>query len=416
MKIAMSILDSLERRILNRDRSPFIEECEARSSQLDEQIAGRRVLAVGAAGSIGSQTVKRLLRHRPSLVQVVDVNENALAELVRDLRSSLEGMPAGVGDFRTLPLDFGSPIFRQFLETEKPFDLILNFAAIKHVRSEKDVFSVLHMIDTNILKQAQLLGWLEVAGWRGRYFSVSTDKAANPSSFMGATKRLMEHVIFHREGHSGASERSSARFANVAFSNGSLLQSFEIRLSKGQLLACPREIKRYFVTMAESGAICTLAALLVDDGSIAIPDLDPEENLVPLVDMAQAFLESRGLEAVPFDSEEEARAFLNRRNGDTRRYPLLLTPPDTAGEKPYEEFLARGETAHDIGLASLKGVRHLKPAFDLAALIGELREVCRGGRGGATLSKIGIKEIIARIEPEFAMTHVESTMHLDQRV
>lgn len=413
----MSALDTLERKILNRDRSPYLEECAARGSELTERVRGKRILAIGAAGSIGSQTVKVLLKHKPATVQVVDVNENGLAEMVRDLRSSPEGMPQGVGEFRTLPMDFGSPIFRQFLRAEKPFDLILNFAAIKHVRSEKDVFSVLHMIDTNILKQAQLLGWLDDLSWQGRYFSVSTDKAANPSSFMGATKRLMEHVIFHqRAGAAAGSQRSSARFANVAFSNGSLLESFEVRLRKGQLLACPREIKRYFVTLEESGAICTLAALLVESGTIAIPDLDPEENLVPLLMVAEEFLASRGLEAVPFDNEAEARAFLARQDRNSRSYPLLLTPPDTVGEKPYEEFIARGETARDIGLASLKGVRHLKPDFDLPQLVEELRAACRGDGGNGALSKLEVKDIIARVEPEFAVTHIDSNMHLDQRV
>lgn len=413
----MSALDPLERNILNRDRSPYLDECAARAAELTQRVRGKRILAIGAAGSIGSQTVKELLKHRPALVQVVDVNENGLAELVRDVRSSAEGMPEGVGEFRTLPLDFGSPIFRQFLHAEKPFDLILNFAAIKHVRSEKDVFSVLHMIDTNILKQAQLLDWLDDLSWRGRYFSVSTDKAANPSSFMGATKRLMEHVIFHqRSAGAAGSERSSARFANVAFSNGSLLESFEVRLRKGQLLACPREIKRYFVTLKESGAICTLAALLVETGNIAIPDLDPEENLVPLVKVAEHFLASRGLEAVPFEDEAQARAFLARQDRNSRSYPLLLTPPDTVGEKPYEEFVARGESARDIGLASLKGVRHLTPGFDLPELIEELRAACRGERLNGALSKLDVKGILARIEPEFAVTHVESDMHLDQRV
>jgi len=411
----MSALDSLERNTLNRDRSPYLDECAARASELTERVRGKRILAIGAAGSIGSQTVKVLLRHKPAVVQVVDVNENGLAELVRDLRSSPEGMPEGVGEFRTLPLDFGSPIFRQFLRAERPFDFILNFAAIKHVRSEKDVFSVLHMIDTNILKQAQLLGWLDELAWRGRYFSVSTDKAANPSSFMGATKRLMEHVIFHQRGSAG-SERSSARFANVAFSNGSLLESFEVRLRKGQLLACPREIRRYFVTLQESGAICALAALLVESGTIAIPDLNPEENLVPLKTVAEHFLASRGLEAVPFDNEADARAFLARQDRSSRTYPLLLTPPDTVGEKPYEEFVARGETSRDIGLVSLKGVRHLKPDFDLPALVEELRAACRGDQHNGALSKLDVKDIIARIEPEFAVTHIDTDMHLDQRV
>jgi FlaA1/EpsC-like NDP-sugar epimerase len=413
----MSKLSPLEQRILNRVSSPYLDECAARAADLSERVAGRRVLAIGGAGSIGSQTVKALLPLAPASIHVVDVNENGLAELVRELRSSEDGHIGRLKQFGTLPLDFGSPIFRQFLESEKPFDLILNFAAIKHVRSEKDVFSVLHMIDTNILKQAQLLDWLDALSWRGRYFSVSTDKAANPSSFMGATKRLMEHVVFHKPAVArGVIDRSSARFANVAFSNGSLLDSFETRLRKGQLLACPREIRRYFVTLAESGAICTLAALLVEDGHIAIPDLDPERQLVPLTSVVSHFLQSKGMEAVFMDDEAEARSFLAQRDRDARKYPVLLTPPDTAGEKPYEEFVAAGETARDIGLASLKAVRHLTPSFDLPTLIDELRALSRGERGQASLSKRGVKEVIAQIEPAFALTHIESDKSLDQRV
>lgn len=413
----MTTLDLLEQRILNRASSPYLGEYGERGGELGAAVAGKRVLAIGAAGSIGSQTIKALLPLGPQSIHVADLNENGLAELVRELRSSNEGHIGRLKQFATLPIDFGSPIFRQFLESERPFDLILNFAAIKHVRSEKDVFSVLHMVDTNILKQAQLLDWLDSLSWRGRYFSVSTDKAANPSSFMGATKRLMEHVVFHKPTvPRGDIERSSARFANVAFSNGSLLESFEVRLRKGQLLACPREIKRYFVTLAESGAICTLAALLVDDGHIAIPDLDPEQQLVPLTAVVSHFLHSKGLEAAFFEDEAEARRFLAQSDRDARKYPVLLTPPDTAGEKPYEEFVAAGETARDIGLASLKAVRHLKPAFDLPTLVEELQALCRGERGAAPLSKGGVKELIARIEPAFARTHIESEKSLDQRV
>lgn len=411
----MKLLDPLNQQILNRLSSPYLDEVAARSDELKARVAGMRVLAIGAAGSIGSQTIRALLPFAPASIHVVDSNENALAELVRDLRSSDDGRIGRLHQFATLPVDFGSQIMRQFLKSERPFDLILNFAAIKHVRSEKDVFSVLHMVDTNILKQAQLLEWLDALSWRGRYFSVSTDKAANPSSFMGATKRLMEHVVFHRPaGRRDAISRSSARFANVAFSNGSLLESFEIRLRKGQLLACPREIRRYFVTLPESGAICTLAALMVDDGHIAIPDLDPERQLVPLTSVVSSFLRSKGLGAVFFDDEAEARQFLLRRGSS--QYPVLLTPPDTAGEKPYEEFVAAGESAINTGLTSLKAVRHLAPAFDLQTLLEQLRELCHGQRGAGALSKHGVKELIARIEPAFAVTHIESERSLDQRV
>lgn len=409
-------LSQLEQTILNRKGSPYLDELEILSEELNKRVKGKRILAIGAAGSIGSHTVRTLLQHGPETIHVVDVNENGLAELVRDLRSSPDGLPSSVGELKTLPIDFGSPIFRRFLQQERPFDFIINFAAIKHVRSEKDVFSVLHMIDTNILKQAQLLSWLDAEGWEGRYFSVSTDKAANPSSFMGATKRLMEHVIFHHASDNRAAERCSARFANVAFSNGSLLESFDTRLRKNQLLACPRDIRRYFVTLAESGAICALSAVLVADGYIAIPDLDPEENLVLLTKVAEAFLVSRGLTPVIFEDEAEARAFLKGRNVNRQQYPLLLSSPDTAGEKPYEEFLGKGESSMDIGLRSLKGVKPLTPDYNLNETLEDLRRLCSENCGSKSLSKDTVKNIISRIEPRFADTHIDSALSLDQRV
>ncbi|MEX0955318.1 MAG: polysaccharide biosynthesis protein [Rhizobiaceae bacterium] len=407
------MINQLEKKILNRSSSPYLEEFAERMPELKRQVSGKRILAIGAAGSIGAETVKKLLHLAPASICVVDVNENGLAELIRQLRSSDDDGIRNVADFRTIPLDFGSPIFRRFLASEGPFDIILNFAAIKHVRSEKDVFSILHMIDTNILKPAQVLSHLAEQSWSGRYFSVSTDKAANPSSLMGATKRLMEHVMFHRSGYaSGGITRTSARFANVAFSNGSLLQSFETRLRERQLLACPVDIKRYFVTLAESGAICALASLLVDDGHIAIPNLDPEENLVLLTSVAQHFLESRGIEAVFFHEEEEARAFL-RTNSEPRKYPVFLTPADTAGEKPYEEFVAANESVKDVGLLSLRAVRHAPPQADMGPLLEKLTELRDGVADG--VDKLMIKELIASIEPDFARTHIESEKSLDQR-
>ena len=224
-------------------------------------VTGKRILAVGAAGSIGSNTVHTLAQYSPKTLHVIDQNENALAELVRELRSTPE--PFTIEDFRTLPLDYGSAATRMFMEAEKPYDRILNFAAIKHVRTEKDPFSILQMFDTNIVKQARFRDWIARTSPNADYFSVSTDKAATPVSFMGATKRIMEHVMFvWSEGPQIKGKITSARFANVAYSNGSLLQAFEKRLAQNHPLACPVGIERYFVSLQESGHICTLASII----------------------------------------------------------------------------------------------------------------------------------------------------------
>ena len=235
-----------------RARDLFEEDMRVADAALRRWVEGRRVLAIGAAGTIGAATVETLLPYAPSSIVAIDQNENALAELVRRLRSRPEGL--GPIDFRTLPIDYGAPVMRRLIADEQPFDLVLHFAAIKHVRSEKDPYSLLQMIDTNIVKLVRLLSLLGDRGFAGRFFAVSTDKAANPSSFMGATKRVMEHVAFQIGADiAPGAEVVSARFANVAFSNGSLLQSFEHRLALGQPLAAPRDTRRYFVSRREAG-------------------------------------------------------------------------------------------------------------------------------------------------------------------
>lgn len=397
-----------------RDGSFFSADMQACSDRMSGEIAGRRVLAIGAAGSIGSSTLEVLLRFDPAAVHVVDQNENGLAELVRRLRSRPEKLR--VADLRTLPIDYGSSAMRYFLASETPYDLVLNFAALKHVRTEKDPFSTLQMFETNIVKQARLLGWLAENRLARRYFSVSTDKAANPSSLMGATKRVMEHVMFDRELSAGLpGPVTSARFANVAFSNGSLLQSFENRLARGEPIACPRDIRRYFVSLEEAGEICTLAATMLDDRQIAIPRLDPQEHLVPLEKIARAFIESHGFVPVDYDDEGAARRGASRDRAEGR-WPLLLTLPDTAGEKPFEEFVADGEEVLEIGLSGLRAIPYRPTQGSVHAMLGELNSLIRPAAGSpGALSKDRLKEIVATLEPGFLHSHRDSTRNLDQR-
>lgn len=393
----------------------FTADLDAVGSDVRQAVAGRRILAVGAAGSIGSSTVFQLASLGPAALHIVDQNENGLAELVRQFRSRPDQWT--VRDFQTLPLDYGSGAMRHFLGAQKPYDLVLNFAALKHVRSEKDPFSTLQIFDTNLVKQARFMGWLAEVGFEGRLFTVSTDKAANPSSMMGATKRAMEHVLFHSSVAAALpGPKSSARFANVAFSNGSLLQGFENRLARGEPLAAPRETRRYFVSLAESGEICALAAIHAPDQAIVIPKLDPREHLVLLQDVAERFLSHHGFSPVYYDDEKAACASVESERG-VGRWPLLLTPLDTAGEKPYEEFMTEQEEAFEIGLPNLRAVRYLSAdRASIDRMIAEAGDILRGDLSAADLTKDRLKQIIALVEPGFLQTHRDSAANLDQRL
>ncbi|MFN7092510.1 MAG: polysaccharide biosynthesis protein [Allorhizobium sp.] len=371
-------------------------------------------MAIGGAGSIGASTVLQIAMRHPDTLHVVDHNENGLAELVRQLRSQPDIWSAR--DFQTMPLDYGSAAMRHLLGSQKPYDLVLNFAALKHVRSEKDPFSTLQMFETNLLKQERFMKWLAQTGFAGRFFTVSTDKAANPSSMMGASKRAMEHVLFNSEVAAALSGiKTSARFANVAFSNGSLLQGFENRLARLEPLAAPRDTRRYFVSLRESGELCVLAAALAPDRTIVIPRLDPERHLVPLQTIAEGFLRHHGYEPALYVDEREACAAATREK-ENGRWPLLLTALDTSGEKPYEEFTTEHERVREFGLPNLQAVDYL--AADRNAIEAMLRETeaLMGDTTVLGLSKERLKAVIAMVEPGFLTTHKDAVANLDQRL
>lgn len=397
-----------------RAGSLFEADIAQSEDALRAAIAGKRVLAIGGAGSIGSSTVLQIAMRRPDTLHVVDQNENGLAELVRQLRSQPDIWSAR--DFQTLPLDYGSAAMRHLLASQAPYDLVLNFAALKHVRSEKDPFSTLQMFETNLLKQERFMGWLAGTGFAGRFFTVSTDKAANPSSMMGASKRAMEHVLFNSAMAAALPGiKTSARFANVAFSNGSLLQGFENRLARVEPLAAPRDTRRYFVSLRESGELCVLAAALAPDRTIVIPRLDPEKHLVPLQAIAEGFLRHHGFEPAHYADEREACAAA-RTDAENGRWPLLLTALDTSGEKPYEEFMTGRERAREIGLPNLHAVDYL--AAERQAIEAMLRETeaLLGDASADGLSKDRLKAVIAMVEPGFLATHKDAAANLDQRL
>jgi len=405
------LIDVLSALATGRDFELFAADVAERQAEIARRLDRRRLLVVGGAGSIGAATIGALCAFRPAALHVVDHNENGLAELVRDLRSRPGGL--SVPDFRTLPLDFGSPIMARFLREQDPYDYVLNFAAIKHVRSEKDTYSLLQMLDTNVLKPARLLRWLEEKGGAAAYFCVSTDKAANPVNLMGASKRLMEHVIFSGEAAPGFAARvTSARFANVAFSDGSLLQSFLRRLEKRQPLAVPLHTRRYFISLREAGQICLLASVCAPDRHLLVPRLDPAADLHDLETIARAVLRQHGFEPSVYDDEAQARDGVE---ADLARgcYPLLRTPLDTSGEKPYEEFVGPGEQAVEAGMVNLWGVPYgPAPAGAVARFLAEAEQLV--GQSDRAVSKEQIVATISTVVPEFH--HLERGKNLDARM
>ncbi len=385
-----------------RQEDLFAQDLRRNHDRLASGIEGKRVLVIGGAGSIGQATVEVISGFRPAALHVVDHNENNLAELVRNLRGRPEGL--SVQDFRTLPIDFGSSIMGRFLQDQPPYQAVLCFAAMKHVRSEKDVYSIMQMLRVNVLLVWRLLRWLKEPE---HFFCVSTDKAANPVNVMGATKRLMEHVVFEEPDRPHA----TARFANVAFSEGSLLQGFLRRLERQQPLPIPRDTRRFFVTLRESGQLCALAAFASPARHVVVPRLDAKCDLKLLEEVGRDLVAHLGRTPREYDSEEEARSKA-REDYAQGRVPLLLTPCDTTGEKPYEEFVGEGEELREIGLESLLGVPYLaNPALSLPDLVNRMLRMIETD-SGAELEEL--LDLLSASLPEFH--HQRTALHLDSRL
>ncbi|CBS91506.1 polysaccharide biosynthesis protein [Azospirillum lipoferum] len=392
-----------------RSDSLFAADIARNRLEIEDAVAGRRILVVGGAGSIGSQVVTELAARAPAALHVIDQSENNLVELVRTLRGRPAGLP--VADFRTFPIDYGATPTRLFLSEQPPYDAVLNFAALKHVRSEKDPWSLLQMLDTNLVKQARFLSWLRRYGHDRRYFSVSTDKAANPVNLMGASKRVAEHIVFDGAPGQTLAHATSARFANVAFSDGSLLHGFFQRMLKRQPLAVPQETRRYFVSPEEAGHICLLAAFRAPHRTIIVPDLMPETHLRDLSDIAKAFLARFGLKAEFYEDERSACQIVDH-DMAVGRYPVLITARDTSGEKPYEEFVGNDETIIDLGFDALRGVSYTSaPPKSVERLLVMLESVLHGG---AAFDKAMALERISAVVPHFR--HIETGRNLDQRL
>lgn len=391
--------------VTKRSKSMFLKDISDHKEQLSEKIAGKKVLVIGGAGSIGSSFIKAMLPFKPEALVVVDTNENALAELTRDLRST-KGMYVPE-DYIPYPMDFASPVFEKMFRSRGGFDIVGNFSAHKHVRSEKDIYSVEALLQNNVLHAKKLLDLLAEYPPE-EYFCVSTDKAANPVNIMGASKRIMEDVIFS---YSDKFPVKTARFANVAFSNGSLPAGFLSRIQKLQPLSAPSDVKRYFVSPEESGQICMLSCMIGANREIFFPRLE-EEQMMTFDKIATALLEEYGYEVLQCESDEEAIEKAEALKAGSMRYPVHYSESDTSGEKAYEEFYVESEK---VDLARLKalGVITDKKIPDKNK-IQKLFEQLTAAFERVETTKEDIVKIMHEYLPEFQ--HMEAGKSLDSKM
>lgn len=391
--------------ITKRDSSMFLTDLEKHHDLLINEIKDKSVLVIGGAGTIGSAYIRALLKYEPSKLYVFDVNENGLTELTRDLRSTY-GLKVPE-DYKTYPINFSDPIFEKIFKREGPFDIVANFAAHKHVRSEKDIYSVQALIENNVIKARKLLDLL-VEFPPKHFFCVSTDKAANPVNIMGGSKKIMEEVIM---AYSTKYPITTARFANVAFSNGSLLAGFIDRLMKSQPFSSPLDVKRYFVSPEESGQICLMACVLGKSGDIFFPKL-LNEQMMTFSNIADKFLVSLGYEPDYCQSEEEARRKALDLNGKIKKYPVYYFKSDTSGEKSFEEFFTEEEIVDNSSFKALGIVKNApKRSFEaIDSIIDGLSKVFTK----SDLKKEDIVVEMSKFLPNFH--HIETGKNLDQKM
>lgn len=391
--------------VTNRPVSMFAKDIEANKEKLTEEIKGKKVCVVGGAGSIGSSFIKAVLRFEPASVVVVDLNENGLVELVRDVRST-EGLFVP-NEFRCYTLNFADPIFERIFREEKGFDIFANFSAHKHVRSEKDRYSVQALIENNDIKAKKLMDWLTVYPPK-HFFCVSTDKAANPVNIMGASKRIMEDLVM---AYNKYFKVTTARFANVAFSNGSLPDGWIHRLQKKQPLAAPLDVKRYFVSPEESGQICMLACILGRGGEVFFPKLG-EDQMLTFSSICDDFVKAEGFKKVECDNDPSAKKYAADMDYESDTYPVVYFKSDTTGEKAYEEFYVSGEKIDmerfmALGVVEQTTRRNMDEVdqffVDLEKLFGDI-----------DFTKAQVVDAIKKFIPNFE--HEEKGKNLDQKM
>ena len=391
-------------KLIGRNKELFQLDIEYFEDEINEKIINSKFLIIGGAGSIGQAVSKQIFKRNPKLLHIVDISENNLVELVRDLRSSIG---YGSGIFKTFAVDVGSIEFESLLMNEGPYDYVFNLSALKHVRSEKDPYTLMRMIIVNVLNTIKTLRLAKSLGAK-KYFCVSTDKAANSVNMMGASKRIMEMFLMRE---SLTQDISMARFANVAFSDGSLLHGFNQRFTKKQPFSAPNDVRRYFVTPQESGELCLLSGLLGENRNIFFPKLSEKLHLITFSEIAVRYLRELGYEPYECESEDVARD----RAEDLiakKQWPCYFFKSDTTGEKDFEEFFTDNEDL-DMDRFETVGVIKNQPEFDEAKLddfINGIEDLRKKG----TWTKEDLVKLYFGLLPEFA--HKETGKYLDQRM
>ncbi|MDE0783547.1 MAG: UDP-N-acetylglucosamine 4,6-dehydratase [Planktomarina sp.] len=372
--------------------------------ELEDIIEKGRFLVIGGAGSIGQAVTKEIFKRSPAVLHVVDISENNMVELVRDLRSTIG---YGAGEFKTFDVDCGSVEFEALMKNEGPYDYVFNLSALKHVRSEKDPYTLMRMIMVNVFNTIKTLRLAKALGAK-KYFCVSTDKAANPVNMMGASKRIMEMFLMRE---SVTQNISMARFANVAFSDGSLLHGFNQRFAKKQPFSAPNDVRRYFVTPQESGELCLLSGLLGNTREIFFPKLSEKLHLITFSEIAVRYLRERGYEPYECESEDEARDRAEELIVN-KQWPCYFFKSDTTGEKDFEEFFTDNEDL-DMERFETVGVINNQPEFDEGKL-DDFMDGIEALRKKGTWIKDDIVKLYFGLLPEFA--HKETGKYLDQRM
>ncbi|NCO01962.1 MAG: UDP-N-acetylglucosamine 4,6-dehydratase [Epsilonproteobacteria bacterium] len=342
-------------KLIGRDKELFSDDINAHKEELSQIVSSSSFLVLGGAGSIGQAVVKEIFSRHPLKLHVVDISENNMVELVRDIRSSFGYIE---GDFKTFALDIGSVEYDAFIQADGKYDYVLNLSALKHVRSEEDQYTLMRMIDVNIFNTDKTLAQATTKRTK-KYFCVSTDKAANPVNMMGASKRIMEMFLMRRSKYI---KISTARFANVAFSDGSLLHGFKERIEKKQPIVAPNDIKRYFVTPKESGELCLMSCIFGENRDIFFPKLDNNLHLISFADIALKYLKNLGYEPYLCKTEDEARELAQTLPSEGK-WPCLFTSSDTTGEKDFEEFFTDKESL-DMNRFESLGIIKNEPLFD----------------------------------------------------
>lgn len=390
--------------LIGRQEELFIVDIQQNEAQLQQIVSESRFLVLGGAGSIGQAVTKEIFKRQPKKLHVVDISENNMVELVRDIRSSFGYIK---GDFKTFALDIGSIEYDAFIKADGQYDYVLNLSALKHVRSEKDAFTLMRMIDVNVFNTDKTIQQSIDSGVK-KYFCVSTDKAANPVNMMGASKRIMEMFLMRK------SEQiviSTARFANVAFSDGSLLHGFNQRIQKNQPIVAPNDIKRYFVTPQESGELCLMSCIFGENRDIFFPKLSEALHLISFADIAVKYLEQRGFEPHLCDSEDEARELAKTLLAEGK-WPCLFTSSDTTGEKDFEEFFTDKEMLDILRFENLGIIKNM-PFYEQKLL--ELFEQKIGQmKASREWSKEEIVDLFFTMIPDFG--HKETSKYLDSKM